>query len=81
MDRRIQKRFRISKQGQPRQQLRRRRLKLGTHRYTRCQPNRVMDLVARSGVRRSDKDRALSGRDNSGLTPLAPAEQTLRGGR
>jgi hypothetical protein len=55
MDRRIQKRFRINKRSRLRQQPDRHCLKLGTHRYTRCQPNRVMDLVAGSALRRTDK--------------------------
>jgi hypothetical protein len=55
MDRRIQKRFRISKLGRPRQQPDRHRLKLGMRRYGRSQLNRVMDLVAGSALHRTDK--------------------------
>lgn len=55
MGRHIPKRFRISQRGRLRRQPDHRRLKLGMHRYGRNQPNRVMDLVADSRARRSDK--------------------------
>jgi hypothetical protein len=67
MDRRIQRRFRISKRGRLRQQPDRHRLKLGMHRYGRSQLNQVMDLVAGSALRRTDKLTA---------SPPAPAVPT-----